>query len=112
MKITPEVVTVLADPIAGEINLILAGLRITLSLEESTALVGGLARSVDQLRLTARPDPRSSDAAHASAGKEDAAGHIVAPVSSDAESMQLRTRALIQASIRDKGLNLREDTRT
>ena len=114
MKITQEALTVLPDVARGEVNIILAGVHITLTAEESLVLAAGLANSLDQLQGLERreaaaaetwdvgrstpvePDPRSS-----ASGKEAATP----------SEMLVRTRALIQASMRDKGLSLRETQR-
>ena len=114
MKVTQETVTVLPNVAAGEVNIILAGLHITLTLDESSLLASALASSLEQLHgsprpeaaaeawsvgrsMSAAPDPRPG-----SAGKDAAAG---------SEAIQQRTRALILASMRDKGLSLREENR-
>lgn len=112
MKVTQELVTVWAEPDADEINVVLAGLRLTLTAEETALLASGLARSLERLRAG-----HGRDAGEASAKPGEASGVIVrkddagAP-QGEADAMQLRTRALIQASIRDKGLSLREETRS
>lgn len=110
MKIKHEAVTVLPDAARGEVDIILAGLRITLTVDEFLLLAAGLANSLEQLQgieqreaaeaetwdvgrsAPAAPDPRSG-----SSGKEAA---------TEAEVL-LRTRALIQATMRDQGLSLR-----
>ncbi|HZT51641.1 MAG TPA: hypothetical protein VFA22_06905 [Stellaceae bacterium] len=108
MKVTQELVTVWADPDAEEVNVVVGGVRLTLTPEESALLAGGLARSLERLR-----SPHGKDAAEA----VRAADPVLVrkdepPPSAETDSMQLRTRALIQASIRDKGLSLREETRS
>jgi len=111
MKVTQELVTVWAEPDADEINVVLAGLRLTLTAEETALLASGLARSLERLRAG-----HGRDAGEASAKPGEASGVIVrkddAGAQGEADAMQLRTRALIQASIRDKGLSLREETRS
>lgn len=114
MKVTHETVTVLPNAALGEINIVLAGFRITLSADESMQLASALASSLEQLQgahkheaaaekwgvgrsAQAAPDPRVS-----AAGKDAAA---------DSEAMVQRTRTLIQASMREKGLSLREEQR-
>jgi hypothetical protein len=113
MKVTQELVTVWAEPDADEINVVLAGLRLTLTAEESAQLAGGLARSLERLRAGQTKDlgeagMRPADTSGVIVRKDDGGG----PPPGEADSMQLRTRALIQASIRDKGLSLREETRS
>ncbi len=111
MKITQEALTVLPNVARGEVNIILGGVHITLTAEESLLLAAGLANSLDQLQgmeqrdaagaetwdvarsTPADPEPRAS-----SSGKEAASP----------PEMLVRTRALIQASMRDRGLSLRE----
>lgn len=50
MKVTQEAVTVFADPIARVVNVLFAGLRITLTPDECSLLTRGLIRSTEQLR--------------------------------------------------------------
>lgn len=113
MKVTQELVTVWAETDADEVNIVIAGLRLTLTAEETALLASGLARSLERLRA-AQP----KDADEAGARPADTPAVIVrkdegsAPPPGEADAMQLRTRALIQASIRDKGLSLREETRS
>jgi hypothetical protein len=113
MKVTQELVTVWAEPDANEVNVVLAGLRLTLTAEETALLASGLARGLERLRAM---QPREAGETGARAG--DGSGVIVrrddaaAPPQGEADAMQLRTRALIQASIRDKGLSLREEPRS
>jgi len=109
MKIAQEAVSVLPNA-AGEINVFLAGLRITLTTDEALLLAAALATSLELLQgapqheaaaepwgvgrsTAAPPDPLSG-----STGKD---------ATSESDTV-LRTRALIQASMRSKGLSLRE----
>jgi hypothetical protein len=109
MKVTQELVTVWAEPDSNEINVVLAGLRLTLTAEETTILASGLARSLERLRTPSGDSaPRTGDAAGVVVRKDD----LAAGSQGEADAMQLRTRALIQASIRDKGLSLREEPRS
>ena len=109
MRLKHEAVTVFPNAPRGEINIVLAGLRITLTIDESLLLAAGLADSLEQLQGT---DQREVAAAEtwdvgrtppverelsSSSGKEAAT-----------DSVLMRTRALIQASMREKGLSLRE----
>lgn len=98
MKVTREIVTVLSDPAAGEVNVVLSGFRITLTADEAFLLANGLARCLAQRREPATAETSGP------AESEDAAV--------ESEPAQQRTRALIQASIRDKGLSLRDEQRT
>jgi hypothetical protein len=114
MKITPEALTVLPNVARGEVNIILGGIHITLTAEESLLLAAGLADSLDQLQGreprdaaaaetwdVARSTPADPDLRSSSSGKETASS----------PEMLVRTRALIQASMREKGLSLRETER-
>jgi hypothetical protein len=111
MKVTQEVVTVLADPSVGEVNLVLPGLRITLSAEEATQLVSALASGLDRLAraVTAEALAAPRAAPTTAAPPSDAASP--SPLAAEADAIQHRTRALIQATIREKGLSLREEER-
>lgn len=114
MKVTQETVTVLPNAVLGEVNIILAGLHITLTLDESSLLASELASSLEQLHGSPKPEaaaeawgvgrstPAAPDPRPSPAGKDAA---------TESEAMQQRTRALIQASMRDKGLSLREEKR-
>ncbi len=114
MKVTQETVTVLPNAALGEVNIILAGFRITLTADESLALASALASSLEQLQGmqkqeaaaekwdVGRSTPAAPDLRSGSAGKDAAA---------ESEAMTQRTRTLIQASMREKGLSLREEQR-
>lgn len=54
MKIVPQMVTVFADPMAGEVNVVLGGLRISLNSDEASYLANELVRSVERLRGTSQ----------------------------------------------------------
>ncbi|HXQ49729.1 MAG TPA: hypothetical protein VN802_01440 [Stellaceae bacterium] len=100
MQVTQELVTVMADPLTGEVNLVLAGYRIVLTTGEAALLAKGLVSSLERLR-----DQAAAEAAPASESWQ------VERTLSDAEAMEQRTRALIQAKMREKGLSLREEDR-
>ena len=105
MRVTQEVVTVLADPQAGEINIVLAGLRIVLSTEESAQLAQGLAASLERLAGSAA-QPGEAWSVRRAPG-DDTADRALA----EAEAIQHRARALIRATMRAKGLSLGEETK-
>jgi hypothetical protein len=104
MQITQELVTVLADAQAGEITIVLAGYRIVLSTEEATQLARGLASGFERL-----VGPAASEPATATEPAVGADPWRLDRAPSAAEGMQQRTRALIQATMREKGLALREE---
>ncbi len=105
MKVTQELVTVWAEPETDEINIVLAGMRIALNSEETALLVSGLAKALERSRP---PSAREGgDPLPVIVRKDEG----VTPAPGESDAMQLRTRALIQASIRDKGLSLREEPR-
>jgi hypothetical protein len=114
MKITQEALTVLPDVAQGEVNIMLGGIHITLTAEESLLLAAGLANSLDQLQGIA---PRDAAVAETwEVGRSTPADPDPRSNSSDKEAatpseMLVRTRALIQASMKDKGLSLREEPR-
>jgi hypothetical protein len=121
-RVAREIVTVLPDPVAGEVNIVLSGYRISLTADETAVLARGLLNCLGQLRWG---EKRAADAAghpttttslpeappRASA-KDDGAKPALSPVAVESDSVQQRTRSLIQASIRDKGLSLREERRS
>lgn len=119
-RVAREIVSVLPDPVAGEVNIVLSGYRISLSADETAALARGLLNCLGQLRWGER---RAAGAAGHSAtslpeapprasAKDDEAKPAVSPVAAQSDSVQQRNRALIQASIKDKGLSLREERRS
>jgi len=114
MKITQEAVTVLPNVAEGEVNIILPGIRVTLTASESLLLAEGLANSLEQLQ--ARQKREAAAAETWDVGRSPTADpdqHARAPGKEAAtpSDMLVRTRALIQASMRDKGLSLREEPR-
>jgi hypothetical protein len=112
MKVTQEVVTVWADPLVGEVNFVLSGFRITLSADEATHLANALAEGVDRLHRAAAAAAASMPVPVSPAADPATDGAATASLTSaETEAIQYRTRALIQASIREKGLSLREEER-
>jgi hypothetical protein len=106
MRVTQEVVTVLADPQAGEINIVLAGMRIVLSTEESSQLAQGLAASLERLAGSAVQPAAPAEAwSVRRAPTDETADSSLA----EAEAIQHRARALIRATMRAKGLSLGEE---
>jgi hypothetical protein len=105
MKVTQEIVTVLPDPLAGEINIVIAGYRIALTADESALLVHGLATSLERLVGGSAAQP-----AEVWSVRRDQPENGASDTSVDAaEAMQQRTRALIRATMRAKGLSLGEE---
>jgi hypothetical protein len=120
MEITREVVTVFANPAANQVHIVLSGYRLVLTTEEAQSLGRALSR------LEQRP---AADGAEATAGEPTLATalatitdhpaanssgprHLVRPSPAEAEAVQQRARALIQGTIREKGLSLREEHST
>lgn len=114
MNITREAVTVLPNAGRGEVDIILAGLRITLTADKSLLLAAGLANSLEQLQGIEQGEAAASDIWEvdraAPVAPDPRAGSSGKEAATEAEVL-LRTRALIQASMRDKGLSLREAER-
>jgi hypothetical protein len=102
--------------VAGEVNIVVSGYRISLTADEAALLARGLLNCLGQLRwgekraagnsATILPEAPSRDSA------KDGTKPAVSPVAAESDAVQQRTRALIQASIRDKGLSLREERRS
>lgn len=105
MRVTQEVVTVLADPQAGEINIVLAGLRIVLSTEEGAQLAQGLASGLERLAAGGASSAEAWSVRRAPA--DEAADRSLA----ETEAIQHRARALIRATMRAQGLSLGEETK-
>jgi hypothetical protein len=116
MEITREVVTVFANPTTNQVHIVLSGYRLILTIEEAQSL----ARALNRL------DRPAGDGAEATAGEPALATalaaitdhpaanssgprHLVRPSPAEAEAVQQRARALIQGTIREKGLSLREE---
>jgi hypothetical protein len=125
-RVTREIVTVLPDPVVGEVHVVVQGYRITLTAEETSLLARGLLNCLEQLRWAQRRDAEaetaitetsgraagSPDTRPGLTGENDAAMPIASPSGAASDVTQQRMRALIQATIRDKGLSLREERRS
>jgi hypothetical protein len=115
MKITQETMTVLPNGALGEVNIIFAGHRVTLTADEASLLAIGLANSLEQLHGLQKHDATAAEAwgvgRSAPAAPEPRPAAAVKDAAADSDGIQHRTRALIQASMRDKGLSLREEQR-
>src|SRR5260221_11854041 len=115
-RVAREIVTVLPDPVAGEVNIVLSGYRISLTADETASLARGLLNCLGQLRWGEKPAghsmPSLPEAPSPASSKDDGAKPAMSPVAAESDSVQQRTRSLIQASIRDKGLSLREERRS
>jgi hypothetical protein len=126
-RVAREIVSVLPDPVAGEVNVVVSGYRISLTADETAVLARGLLNCLNQLRWGEKRAAGAIDHHHptttlsatglpeaaprASAG-DDAAKPALSPVAVEPDAVQQRHRTLIQASIRDKGLSLREERRS
>jgi hypothetical protein len=119
-RVAREVVSVLPDPVAGEVNVVVSGYRISLTADEAALLARGLLNSLGQLRwgekraggqAIAGPPLSRSDEASPRAAYEGAKPGVP-PAPPEADAAQQRHRTLIQASIKDKGLSLREERRS
>jgi hypothetical protein len=121
-RVAREIVSVLPDPLAGEVNIVVSGYRISLTADETAVLARGLLNCLAQLRWG---EKRAAGHANASlsttslpeapsraSAKDDGPKPAVSPVAVESDAVQQRTRALIEASIRDKGLSLREERRS
>ena len=111
MRVTQELVSVLPDPMAGEIHVVLAGHKISLSSEEGSLLARAISAALERLAAAAEPGggwtvrraPVPMPAASPAPSPEPA------ETRAEADAMQQRTRALVQAMMREKGLALRGD---
>lgn len=110
MKLTPEIVTVFPDPQTGEVHIVLSGFRITLTADESSLLLDGLIGSLERLRAAPKSDA-SGELAWRVARHVTSPAEPPTPPAQDAlaDTAQQRLRASVQATIRDKGLSLREE---
>jgi hypothetical protein len=125
MKIDRDIVGVVADPVAGEVNVVVPGLRFALTISETSDLALGLQRSLEQLCDAPQPDSGTPDGTNtlsrptggipdgqpSSVGPDDADVRSAWVVAPESEAAQKRTRALIHANIKNKGLSLREEHR-
>ena len=118
-RVAREVVSVLADPVAGEVNIVVSGYRISLTADEAALLARGVLNSLGQLRWSEKrsagqaiagpPATRTDEAPRAA---YEGAKPTVPAAAAEPDAAQQRHRTLIQASIRDKGLSLREERRS
>ena len=118
-RVAREIVSVLPDPVAGEVNIVVSGYRISLTADEAALLARGLLNSLGQLRwgekrvtgqAIAGPPPGRTDEPPRAA--YEGAKPAMPPPPVEPDAAQQRHRTLIQASIRDKGLSLREERRS
>lgn len=118
-RVAREIVSVLTDPVAGEVNIVVSGYRISLTADEAALLARGVLNCLGQLRwgekraagqaIAGPPTTRTDEAPHAA---YEGAKPAVPPAAAEPDAAQQRHRTLIQASIRDKGLSLREERRS
>lgn len=105
---------------AGEVNIVLSGYRISLSADETALLARGLLNCLGQLRWgekraacgAGHSATSLAEAPSRASAKDEAAKPALSPVAAESDAAQQRARALIQASIKDKGLSLREERRS
>jgi hypothetical protein len=118
MEITREVVTVFANPAANQVHIVLSGYRLVLTTEEAQTLARALSRldrpTSEAAEATGEPSLATALATITDHPAANAAGprHLVRPSPAEAEAVQQRARALIQGTIREKGLSLREEHST
>jgi hypothetical protein len=105
----------------GEVHIVVQGYRITLTAEETSLLARGLLNCLEQLRWAQRRDAEAETGGHGASapearprvtGEDDALRPFVSPPAAESDATQQRMRALIQATIRDKGLSLGEERRS
>lgn len=108
MKVIQESLTVLANVASGEVNIILGGFRVTLAAVEALQLANGLANCLEQLQAV---EKHGGAAEGWSVGRSAEQRSGAAAKDAEAEAVQQRARALIQASMRDKGFSLLEQPR-
>jgi hypothetical protein len=120
-RVAREIVSVLPDPVAGEVHVVVSGYRISLTADETAVLARGLLNSLAQLRwgekraagqAIAGPSITSADDAPRASAAYEGAKPAAPPAAAAPDAAQQRHRTLIQASIRDKGLSLREERRS
>ena len=107
MKVIQESLTVLANVASGEVNIILGGFRVTLTAGEALLLANGLANCLEQLQGMEKQGTAAEGWSVGRSGEQRTGGGKDA----EAEAVQQRARALIQASMRDKGFSLLETPR-
>ena len=118
-RVAREIVSVLPDPVAGEVNIVVSGYRISLTADEAALLARGVLNCLGQLRwgekraagqaIAGPPAAHGDETARAA---YEGAKPGVPPAAGEAEAAQQRRRTLIQASIKDKALSLREERRS
>jgi hypothetical protein len=120
-RVAREIVSVLPDPVAGEVNIVVSGYRISLTADEAASLARGVLNCLGQLRwgekraagiAMASPPAAGSPEAPRAAAADGGPRPAASPAAVEPDAVQQRHRTLIQASIRDKGLSLREERRS
>jgi len=116
-RVAREIVSVLSDPVAGEVNVVVSGYRISLTADEAALLARGLLNCLGQLRWgekrAAGPSITSpAEAPPRASAAYEGAKPAASPAADESDAAQQRHRTLIQASIKDKGLSLREERRS
>jgi hypothetical protein len=104
MRVTQEIVSVLPDPLAGEVHVVLAGLKISLLPDEAELVLREMAAALERLKGASAGAPGAAPEAWS---VRRAAAEPEARAAPD--PMQLRTRALVQAMMQEKGLALRPE---
>jgi hypothetical protein len=124
MKVTQEILTVLADPAAFEVNVVMSGLRVMLTAAEAALLANMLRNGLELLKpqeLAAAPATERSNTGYIAAmlrddppgpNRRDDAADLEPVITAASEEAREKTRALIRARIRDKGLSLWKGHRT
>jgi hypothetical protein len=124
MKVAHTIVAVLADPAECEVNLVFAGLRVTLAADEAALLADMLRNGFElllspQLGAAATMETSNASDLAAMSGDEqpspicwDVAARPGAATAAGSEEAQAKTRKLIWGRMKDKGLSLPEKHRT
>src|SRR5690348_18349774 len=99
-RVAREVVSVLPDPVAGEVNVVVSGYRISLTADEAALLARGLLNSLGQLRwgekraagaIAAPPITRTNETPRAA---YEGAKPTVPPAAAEPDAAQQRHRTL------------------
>ncbi len=111
MKVAQEMLTVFLDSDAREVFIVVAGLRVTLTQDETAILTETLFNGLERLAPNSAAHPQATEIITIGSLCGDVGREDPNAISRDADGHD-RMRALIKARIRDKGLAIWEEQRS
>lgn len=101
MKITQEAITILPDAEAREINVLMAGFRLTLAADEARQLADGLARALEGIDAAEEERPAVPDISSMVGGRQAEEGAPVSLMITQAQRAALRQKGYSADDIRN-----------